>query len=274
MQDEHIIPAQDIPPTTPADKPSEKEFNWKIILICLGAVTLLLIAGGISYFIGRQSRSTEEPTPTPSLSPTPIPTFTPTPTSTISATLTPTVTPTPTPEIQTKTLSSTASLDGFRSSNHGGNAGLDIRAGRNINLATRGFVSFELSDIPEDATVTKVTLRLYQTKVVGDPYGVGGNLKVDHLAYGDSLDDNDYASAALLSSFSTLTSNATVEWKDVDVTEAVNNDIAEERTRSQFRIHFETENTGGDATGDFAYFESADNSEGSGNTPKLVIEYH
>ncbi len=141
-------------------------------------------------------------------------------------------------------------------------------------MVTRGFVSFNLADIPEGVTITKATLRLYQTKTVGNPYGVGGNLKVDHLTYGNSLEDADYAAAALLSSFATLTNNDSVEWKDVDVTEALKNDVSENRSRSQFRIHFEIENTGGDVTGDFAYFEAADDSEGTGNTPQLVVNYY
>ena len=36
-------------------------------------------------------------------------------------------------EIKTETLSAEPALDGFRASNGGGNAGNDIRAGRNIN---------------------------------------------------------------------------------------------------------------------------------------------
>lgn len=124
-------------------------------------------------------------------------------------------------------------------------------------------------------SIDQATLRLYQTSVIGDPYGVGGgSIKVDHLDYGDTLDNSDYAVAALSTSFATLSTSSSVEWKEVSVTDALRDDRTNSRSRSQYRIHFATEATGGDVTGDFAYFESADNNTGSGNTPQLVVRYH
>ncbi len=123
-------------------------------------------------------------------------------------------------------------------------------------------------------TIEKATLRLYQTSVVGDPYGVGGSLKVDQLDYGSTLENADYSAPSISSNFATLTSNAAVEWKDVDVTDQVKNDLSSGRTRSQYRIHFAIESIGGTVTGDFAYFESGDNSVGTGNIPQLVVKYH
>jgi hypothetical protein len=265
MDNTPVAPAPETPET---QKTSEKEVPWNKILIGLGVILLLTAIGGISYFFGTQSDGASELSPTPTVfsSPTPFATGTIAPTKS--------QTPTPTPKIITKTLSSDSSLDGFQSSNGGGNKGLDIRAGRNVNLVTRGFVSFDLSSIPDGATVTEVTLRLYQAKIIGDPYGAGGALKIDHLNFGNSLENADYALAALLANFSTLTNNAVVEWKDADVTEQVKDDLKDNRTRSQFRVHFTTENTGGDLTGDFTYLESADDSEGTGKTPELVIKYH
>jgi len=115
---------------------------------------------------------------------------------------------------------------------------------------------------------------LYQAKIIGNPYGVGIRVMVDHLDYGDSLENADYSASSISGSFATLSSNANLEWKEVDVTDAVRNDRENNRERSQFRIHFAVENQGGTVTGDFAYFESANNSEGTGNTPQLVIRYH
>ncbi|MFV1917367.1 MAG: hypothetical protein ACC618_02735, partial [Patescibacteria group bacterium] len=104
--------------------------------------------------------------------------------------------------------------------------------------------------------------------------GAGGSLKVDHLDYGNSLEKSDYATASLISNIATLTTNSTVEWKDATLTNEVKNDLSAGRARSQFRIHFTTELTGGDIAGDFAYFEAEDNSEGTGNTPELIIKYY
>lgn len=274
---------------TPAPSPSapsgsEKKFPVKWVL--LGALVLLFLgSAAAAYRYGRQSSAaptptpTEAPTPTPELplSPTVIltPTKNPTPTKTPTPTPTKTPTPTPTPTSQTKTLNSSASIDGFRSNNGGGNNTVEIRAGRNVNLVTRGFASFDLGSLPSGVTIDQATFRLYQTSVIGDPYGVGGgSIKVDHLDYGDTLENGDYAVAALSSSFATLSSNATVGWKEVDVTDALRDDRTNSRSRSQYRIHLTTEATGGDVTGDFAYFESADNNTGTGNTPQLVVRYH
>jgi hypothetical protein len=115
---------------------------------------------------------------------------------------------------------------------------------------------------------------LYQAKVIGDPYSAGIRVKVDHLDYGDSLENADYSAPSISANMATLSENSTLEWKSVQVTDAVKDDLNNHRSRSQYRIHFAVENTGGTATGDFAYFESADNSEGSGNLPQLVVKYH
>lgn len=271
--------APSVAPTSP-----KKKFPWKWVI--LGTLVLFSLgAAGVAYKYGSQGAveptptPTEAPTPTPepSTSPTatPKPTVKPTPTKTPTPTPTKTPTPTPTPTSTTTTLNSSSAIDGFRSNNGGGNAGVEIRAGRNENLVTRGFASFDLGSIPSGKTIDQATLRLYQTSVIGDPYGAGGgSIKVDHLDFGDSLDNSDYAVAAISSSFATLSSSATVAWKEVDVTDALRNDRTNSRSRSQYRIHLTTETVGGDATGDFAYFESADNNTGSGYTPQLVVRYH
>lgn len=277
----HIIPSQD----SGGDKSDSQKESKSKLLVGIGVVIILLLFVGISYFLGTRQNATDQtqsPTPTQISKESPTPSeaekISPTTTGVISPTKKPTPTKsptsTPTPTVKTKIISSTAAIDGFRSSNGGGNNGLEVRAGRNIYLVSRGFVSFELSGIPTGATVTEATLRLYQAKIIGNPYGVGGSVKVDHLTYGDSLDDADYSAAALSSSFTTLTGNATLEWKDANVTDRVKDDFANGRSKSQFRVHFQIENTGGDATGDFAYFEAPENSQNTGNTPQLVVKYY
>lgn len=175
---------------------------------------------------------------TESLSPSPEETSYPSPTLT------------PRPETKEEVIISTASLDGYRGSNGFGSNNLYILIGRNISVIQRGFVSFDLSSLPSDATIENVTLRLYQEKVVGNSYGVGENLKVDHLDYGNGLGNEDYGASSISSSFTTLTNNAVIEWKDANVTEA----------------------TG--ITSNLVYFESADNTQGTGNLPQLVVKYH
>ena len=287
MDDNQVIPAKDALTPTPGHNDPAQGRN---VIFIIGVIILIIGIALFAYVLGTKKGSsnvsesispTPEITARPTSTPSPTegttegsPTVTKAPTPTKKPSATPTVTPTPTPVIKTKILGSSASLDGFRSSNNGGNDSLEIRAGRNETLVTRGFASFSLSDIPSGSTITEATLRLYQGQIVGNPYGAGGSVKIDHLNYGDSLDSGDYGATAILSSFATLTSNAVIEWKDTDVTTELKDDISNARSRSQFRIHFSTENTGGTVTGDFTYFESADNNMGTGNTPQLVVKYY
>lgn len=178
-----------------------------------------------------------------------------------------TPTPTPTPVSQTLSLGATAALDGWRASNGGSNWDYPyIQAGHNSTLTERGFVSFDISSIPSGAAIDQVTLRLYQTEVVGTPYT--SSLIVDHVNYGTSQSATPYDGSPIASNIGTLTNNATIEWKDILVTGSVKDDITNARGRAQFAIRFATEATGADA---WARFTSAD---GSGNTPQLVINYH
>ncbi len=266
----------------------EKEVGkWKAVSIILGVMLLIILTSGFSYFLGTKSNGESEVDITPSPTLDDVSNFFeeitadgPTPTPSVlsgvgldKSKASINASPTPTTLTKKLILKAIPRLDGFRASNGSGKYSSDIRVGRNEAAVTRGFVSFDLSDIPESATIHEVILRLYQTKTVGDPYDAGNPIEVDHLTYGDSLDETDYAMAALVSSFAAVSSNKRLEWKEVDVTKRLKDDISNARSMSQFRIHFETENTGNDTTGDFSYFESADNSEGTGNIPELVVKY-
>lgn len=282
MQDNYVIPNRNS-----SHEEKKKLGSGKKVLIWIGIFILLLVLIAGSYMLGAKSKEgTNKPTPTP---PPPTPTSylfefpeeTPTPITTISATPTKRTTPassptpTPTPVSKTEIINSEVSLDGFRSSNGGGNNSSDIRAGRNTDLVTRGFTSFELTNIPKGAAVQKATLKLYQTKVVGKPYSVNGVLKLDHITYGDSLDNNDYAMAALVSNMITISNNSAIEWKEVDVTSTVRNDLANARAKSQYRIHFTQESAGGEITGDFAHFDSAnDYTDSTDHIPQLIVKYN
>jgi hypothetical protein len=251
------------------------------VLIFLMVVLVVGIVGG-AYFIGvKNSKAEPSPSPSPSLVPSPTPDFveeeeievSPTPVPTVIPTSTPTPTPTPEPEILSKSLTSSASLDGFQSSNGGGNDGVDIRVGRNSILIIRGFVSFDISDIPDGATITEAKLAMYLARVIGDPVGAGVRVKVDHLDYGDTFENSDYNQPSLSGSFGTLTEADSIGWKEVRVDDQVQADLDAGRNRSQFRIHLAVENIGGNVTGDSMYFESADNSESTGNIPQLNLKY-
>lgn len=273
MEDSQVIRSMD-------QNPIKKGGN-KPLLIAGALLLFALILSSGAYFWGKVRQPSVKIVPTPTQFPFPTYSTSPTPSnlnpSTPSATskLTPTTNLTPTPTLKTKILTSTKNLDGFRSSNNAGNDSLDIRAGRNSNLVTRGFVTFDLSSVPSGAKIESATMKLYQATVTGNPYSSGGALKVDHLTYGNTLDSTDYSLPALTSNISTLATNKTIEWKDADVTESVKDDIANARSVSQFRLHFTVEATDGDTTGDFVSFDSANSyAENSGHTPQLVVKYY
>jgi len=280
----------------------------KPILIFLGIVIVLGIISvtGLLVLGLKRPKELAKPTPTPTISsstispsplvevsPSPSPrvrlTLTPEPTVTFGPTVSPTSLPTPSltptpvkfetykpplrmmPRSETQTLTSTAALDGYRSSIDTGGTTAGIVAGRASTLADRGFVSFDLSTLPSGITVDKATLRLYQARITHNPYSACGNLLVDHLDFGTSLEGSDYNRTALAANIGTLANNLTLEWKEIEVTEGVKDDLTADRTRSQYRLQFASETLGGGTSGDFALFETGENYFGTGNLPQLVI---
>lgn len=182
----------------------------------------------------------------------------------------------PTPESLTKSviLISDAQKDGFRNSNSTGDNKAEIRIGRNDSFVTRGFLSFGLTKIPEGAEIENASLRIYKTNTTGSPSVAGGEIWVDHVTYGDSLDKTDYALPALISNFGSLQKDINPDWFSVDVTDLVREDLANARSESQFRLHYKRELKGESEEGDFTHFESGDNHVGTGNLPQLLVKYH
>lgn len=266
----------------------EKGSGLKIILIIFGLIIASLAVAGSSYFLGTKFSNidpavttglppTRTPQPTdPTKTPSATPTHSnkPTPATRVSPSPTAKMSPTPTLIVKTKILPSVPILDGFRSSNGGGNNSLEVRAGRNSELVTRGFVSFDIVNMPSAAKIQSAAIRLYLGKVTGKPFSAGGNLMIDHLTYGDALDESDYASPALSANFASFESSTVIGWKEADVTARFKDDLANARSLSQFRIHFQNEITGGDTAGDFVYFEAQENTLKTGNAPQLVVKYY
>ena len=91
-------------------------------------------------------------------------------------------------------------------------------------------------NIPAAGHVISATLQMYQTGVNSGFYSNGGTVLADHVNFGSALDANDYFAAALQSNIGTLSSDATVEYKTLDVTDAVRDDVANGRSTSQFRF--------------------------------------
>lgn len=280
MQNNHVYVTQEV-----------KSANARIVKIIFLVIGLLLLASGTGitgYYIGKEEILSKDKQPAPSLfTDDTVYSLTPTISDSLVATpsliLSPGVSPSPSPTKKTTptsipvsksmVISSDADLDGYMASNDSGSESVEIKIGRNKYLTSRGFVAFDIGKIPSRAKITQATLRIYQVRITGDPYGKMGNLKVDHLNYGDVLDKSDYTIPAILNGFAVLSKDTKSEWKEIDVTPQILDDISNSRLWSQYRIHFDQEVKGETAEGDFAFFESANNTEGTDNIPQLVIKY-
>jgi hypothetical protein len=186
----------------------------------------------------------------------------------------------PAPDV-TVTLTSQASLDGFRANNGGGNNTVDIRVGNGSmfgsppqELVIRGFISFDLSGIPATADVQSIQLRFYQANVTGTPYAKLGNLLIKHVDYGSTLGNAAFDTPELHSA--TLSPHTgSGEWYTITagtIGDWIESDLSAGRTRTQFRLQFSSE-TDGDGTQDTISFESGENYFGTGNIPQLTITY-
>jgi hypothetical protein len=136
---------------------------------------------------------------------------------------------------------STDQLDGYilRYESGGTTVAVDtqnaIRVGDwTSNDQMRGFVSFDLSPIPQGSTIKSAQLRVYQTDDInGDPYRDLGMVVVDHVFIGGTLDASDYDGGLITSGIGTLSFDDEEGWKPVDVTEEVRRDFSEGRDDSQ-----------------------------------------
>ncbi len=141
------------------------------------------------------------------------------------------------------------------------------RDGQHTGRVDRGFCGFDLPDV----RVEQATLRLFQEEVQGTPYASDDFITVDHLDLGGSLDGGDYDLAPLQAQIGILSVDATIEWKTLDVTGAVQDHLANSRSTAQFRLQFKNDAGIGRAlfTG-LADFNGAP----TANPPELHLTYH
>jgi len=182
-------------------------------------------------------------------------------------------------EPQILEIISAATLDGWVESNGSANSDMggpltgDFEH-NNPGVGYRQFFSFGLSDIPDGTTIISASLELFQTNDHGNPFTDLGDVVVDHLDYGETLDGDDYNMVALTSNIGTLSDNTTEEYKILDVTTYVQTDYAATRDYSQYRVWFSVLDNDNDGVRDSVSFTDAEDSCCStGNLPKLVVVY-
>ncbi len=210
----------------------------------------------------------------PTATPQPIPTQTPRPQ--------PTATIVPTPATPQITLTSLGLQDGTLVQ-EGNVGGLAIAAGPTLqigddaenNQTYKAIVSFQTSDLPAQAAVQNVQLRLHVNDRQGNPSQLG-QIHVDIAPTGGfnnslALENLDVLASAVLVNVTTLQQDANdLEWYVADFPAAALS-VFNWRGTTQFRIYYTLPNNG-DGVSDVLVFDSGDASRESQH-PQLQITY-
>ncbi len=177
-------------------------------------------------------------------------------------------------------LLSDPAVDGFATGGGGSSVGFVLVGDEVLNDGIRGLYRFSLATLPAGASVSAATLKVNQFESsTGTPYDAAlglGNLSVESVDIGLGLDvlldPDDYATAAFSAVPGSLSSSAALGSKSINVTAAVQADLAAGRLNSDFRVRFTVE-TNGDGSEDQVKLTSGSDNGGTGVFPTLVITY-
>jgi hypothetical protein len=183
-------------------------------------------------------------------------------------------------EPETITLISEGILDGYRLNDGTGSRSLDILVGNGElidpagELVARGFMSFDLSAIPAGATIESAELRFYQKQVLGSPYEKLGNLVLERVYYGTTLNDSAYNTPALDTAVLDIETlpQAWYILSDPTIAIWIQASLETGLSRQQFRLAFWQE-TDGDGEEDWIAIESGAGILSSREAPQLTITY-
>jgi hypothetical protein len=177
--------------------------------------------------------------------------------------------PSDTKEVAFHRLLSVAAADGYALLSGGAEPIDDVAfLGDDGNAVARSFFSFDLTPLAPGAVATGAVLRLFQGQLEGEPYVSLGNVTVDHMDYGATLDGTDYDLAPLTANIGVLSTTAALESKALPVLAAVTADLIAARLTSQFRLRFSLQDNDGDLAFDFVSFPTAESVE---NFPELIV---
>ena len=185
----------------------------------------------------------------------------------------------PAAEPETVTIRSDGQLDGYVVNDGSVNTSERIVVGSAVisgtgELVARGFMSFDLSAIPQGVTIQSVALRFFQEKVEGNPYGKLGSFVIEHVAYGDALTADAFHAPTL----ATMTppqqpsEGALYAIGDSLIAAWVQDDLDAGRDKFQLRLRFTAE-TGGGVGEDWIAIVPGGSFVGSTNAPQIIITY-
>jgi len=180
---------------------------------------------------------------------------------------------------QTLRLTSEDYLDGFLRNDGSGGANQQILVGNGKiedsvgELVVRGFMSFSLADLPAGATIQSVELRFYQQEIRGNPYAKLGNLVLERVDIGSSLDAGDFSTPALDSGAIAQQTSAGAWYviSDPTLVTWLEREASAGRSRLQLRLRF-TQETDGDGEEDYVSVLGGDVLSGQ-NAPQLIVVY-
>jgi hypothetical protein len=174
--------------------------------------------------------------------------------------------------IQSIAGNSSGNVDGYVMSGGSVISGNFLIAGDSaLNATSRSFAGFDISSLV-GKTIVSATLEVYQGNVNENPYGLG-DLIVDRVDFGDSIDSSDYGASALTSNIGTISTDSLDGSKSLDVTDTLRNDLIAGRMFSQYRLRFAT-TTDNDNLNDNVYLTDAEENGGEGYGPRLVVSYY
>ena len=133
----------------------------------------------------------------------------------------------------------------------GANVNITLSPGDDANnVPYRAVVGFALSALPAGAQVTSAILNVEQCAVFGTPYVTLGSLIADHIDLTGGLAGEDYSGHTLTADVGTVSPNATLGTKSLDVTPQVAADVSASRAVSGFRLRFSAHDSDANFTAD------------------------
>ena len=137
----------------------------------------------------------------------------------------------------------------------------------------RQFFSFELGSLPSSITLVSARLELHQATVRGTPFATLGNVVLEAVDYGTSLEAGDFDVAPLSGGALGLSTDPTLGTKQLDVLPILDDAVQQGRPRWQIRLRFSALGSDADHITDAVEFGDAETSTPGSLAPRLIVEF-